>query len=373
MSNWPRRPGILFLAGVLLLAASCRKSEPPAPSASPEPPKPASTVVSAPSPAPASNAPAPEVAAALAAVSAPKPEPPAKVRLRVQWSEGVRYVYRFELEQHSTNTLAQAPRSTHEDLAMGLTYAVAGQGMAADNLRELKLDFLAYDVEIKVGGQTVMSFDSAPPGPAAPVPSACEPFKRVAGTSVGLILQANGGVQRLVGFDAWIKRVAGDGAEPAEQFLLQQFNEGFFRQLVDFGRGLSTNEVQVGETWPYRAEMPAGALGKLSLDSKVTFAGWETHDDRKLAVVEAHGTIQGEGKPEEPGPGAFWFEHGTVVSGSWIDPDAGTLLESTSAQQMRLGGQTAKPVRGQGRGGLFTSEIAQRVTLKLVESDTGKR
>jgi hypothetical protein len=311
------------------------------------------------------------VEAPTAPVESPatKPDPNPKVRLRIEWPAGGRSVYRFELEQHSTNTLAQAPKSTQEDLAMGITYAVTGQGPAADNLRELKLEFLAYDVEIKVGGQAVMSFDSAPIGKTNPVSSACAPFSRVAGTSVGLVLQPNGSVQRLVGFDAWMKQVASEGAEPAEQFLMQQFNEGFFRQLVDFGRGLSTNVVQVGDTWPYRTEVPAGALGTLTLDSKVVFEGWESHDDRKFAVVEAHGTIMGEGQPADPGPGSIWFEHGSVVSGSWIDPEMGVLVESTSAQQMRLGGQTANPARGKAGSGRFTSEISQRVTVKLVESE----
>ena len=370
-----RRPGVLFLASFILLAVSCRKPEQPAPSSQPDrpaPPKPVAMATTSSVPASAVTGAVARVPAAPAQAPAPNAEPDPRVRLRIEWPQGARYVYRFELEQHSTNTLAQAPKSTQEDLAMGITYAVTGQELTADSLRELKLDFLAYDVEIKVGGQTVMNFDSAPGVKAAPFRSASEPFSRIAGTALGVVLQPDGSVQRLVGFDVWMKRVGGDGAEPAEQFLLQQFNEGFFRQLVDFGRGLSTNTVKVGETWPYHTEVPAGALGKLTLDSKVVFEGWETHDDRRLAVVEAHGTIQGEGQPENPGPGAIWFERGSVVSGSWIEPESASLVESTSAQQMRLGGRTANPVRGQGGGGAFTSEIAQRVTVKLVETEPKK-
>jgi hypothetical protein len=364
---------LIILSSFLLLAGAsgCKKPEQPKPP--PEPPDPPRTELastqelSAAAPIPAAESNAPPVSAAVL----PLAQPPAGLLLRVKWPAGARYVYRMDLDQRSTNTLAHAPRPSEEALDMGLTYAVLVTQPAADLRCELEIEFLAYELEIKQGGKVVMSFDSLRAGPALAQGFAfTEPFSRIIGTKVRLLLQPDGSVREVLGLSDWVKSVARDAVEPAEQMLVQQFNEGFFRQIVEFGRGLPPDPVSAGASWPYHAEVPGGALGQMNLDSTITFRAIEEHDERKLAVLDSTGLIQSARAPAGQEAGAIWIERGSIKGTSWFDPGLGALVESLAEQQMRLSGRTASPAGKQLEGLPFTSDIGQRVTVKLVASET---
>jgi hypothetical protein len=353
------RTAAILAASALLFIAGCGRTEKPPPSAASEAPAP--IVAAAPQPSAPTDT----------RLDAPVPAPEPKVLLRVVWLPRGRAVYRFELEQHSTNAIANAPKSAQEDLSMGMTYAVSRHHDT--NVVRLDLQLLAFDIEVKVDGRALMRFDSEPGSNAPPLASLCEPFTRIAGTQLGLILAPDGSVASLTGFDEWTRRVAGERAEVAEQMIAQQFNEGFFRQMVAFGQGLPTHLVGIGDPWSYQTELNAGALGKLTINSTLVLRRWEKHEDRKLAVVETAGTIKGAGQPETPLPGAIWFEQGAVAGVSWFDLEAGRLVESTVTQQMHLAGITANAVAGPQSASRFTSQMGQRVTVKLVESEEKAR
>jgi hypothetical protein len=281
--------------------------------------------------------------------------------LKVTWPVGNRYVYRMELEQHSTNRMSDFPRTRDEDINLGVTYSVS-----VLNEHELDVQFLAYDLTMKIGGLVAITFDSAAPTPTGAIDPITAPFRKVAGSNLRLQIDPEGRTDRVVGLAEWVARVAGDAKGPAGDLLIQQFNEGFFRQIADFGRGLPTVPVQAGSSWPYRTELPAGGLGKIALDSTVTLTRWESHDQHRYAVLESKGSLKGvPGSTTNAVPGALSIASGTVAGQSWFDPDPGVLTESVVEQSMRLTGEVSAP---QGEAQKFTSDIGQKVTLKMVES-----
>lgn len=345
------RPGtVLLLALALFGLTSCRKDPPPVPAE----PAPERQVVN---PAPSEP---PAVAVETAKSTTPEP-----VRLSVQWPLGHRYVYRMDLTQRSTNALATAtaaPVPANEDVALGVTYALTVLGETPNGGRELEVEFLAYELQIKVAAETVISFDCLQnTGATNSIPP---PFRKLIGSKVRLQTDARGSMASVVDLKDWTTRLAGDATGPAGQMLVQQFNEGFFQQMISFGRGLPLEAVQMGQSWPYRAEMPAGALGKIVVDSVITLQRWADQEQQRYAVLEARGTLQGAGV--EPAAGGIVFDAGTVRSTSWFDPALGALVESTVEQTMRLKGEVPSP-EPDAPAAAFRSEVDQKVALKLVE------
>ena len=47
------------------------------------------------------------------------------VLLKVKWPVGARYVFRMDLDQHSTNRFPQMPQGMQQDVTMAMTYALS--------------------------------------------------------------------------------------------------------------------------------------------------------------------------------------------------------------------------------------------------------
>ena len=298
----------------------------------------------------------------------PAPKPAANLEkgvvLKVKWPVGNRYVYRMDLDQHTTNNVPQMPKPMQQDLTMAMTYAISVPKETANGGHELEMEFLANEMEIKVGGQTMMSFDSKEP-PAAGNPIA-EPLRKMIGSKVRMEVDADGKVQKVLNLDEWSNSLAGDGG-PAKGLLAQQFNESFFRQIAGFGIGLPDKAVDVGNTWPFQMDIPAGMMGKITLNSQITFKGWEDKEKHHCAVLQTTGTIKG-GPGQEMGPMRMTVDEGKITGTSWFDPDLGALIETVGDQAMHLkGDMPGAPGNAQPAAGGFTVDLGQKVTLKLVE------
>jgi hypothetical protein len=290
-----------------------------------------------------------------------------RVALKVKWPLGAQFLYRFDLEQHSTNTIAGTPQAAPEDVNVGLTYALAVLHAIASGGRELEIEFLAYDMAVKSGGQLVVGFDSSQSATNEtehPVPP---PFRKLIGSKLHLLADTTGKVTAVVGLHEWLTNLVGDPPGPAGQMLLQQLNEGFLQQLADFARGLPTNAVAVGESWPYQAEVPAGALGNIAVASTIALKSWETRDHRRFALIEAKGTLNGIPPQDSDGQGHWTLDAGTTASRTWFDPELGAPVESIVEQTMRLKGQLAVPAGAEAQASDVITDIGQKVTVKLIE------
>src|SRR5262249_21019439 len=147
---------------------------------------------------------------------------------------------------------------------------------------------------------------------------------------VRLLVNADGKVTQVIGLDEWQNALALDDAGPVGQGLAQQFNQGFFRQLADFGRSFSAKPVTVGETWPFVAEFATGATGKIGVDAKITMKGWEKHEQHQCAILDSRGTLKGT-PGDATGPMGKMTIDGSKFSGrSWFDPELGTMIDTVS-------------------------------------------
>jgi hypothetical protein len=180
-------------------------------------------------------------------------------------------------------------------------------------------------------------------------------------------LDGDGKVDRVVGLEPWLAQIVGNEQGPAEEMIRQQFNDGFFRQMADFGRSFPPNPVEVGDNWPYRAEVPAGALGTIQASTAISFLRLEPHEQHALAVLQGKGTLKGVPPPGRNSPGDLKLDQGTTSSTTWFDPADGDVIESVVEQSMRLSGEltgSGGPLAGPAT---FVSDIDQKVTVKLVE------
>ncbi len=341
----------LALASVLLLASSCKKASTPKPSTD----------------AAQSNRPVVPPPALLA--TGPPPVTVTNTRpgglLKVKWPVGARYVYRLELEQHSTNQFSEQPAPIVEHVAMGISYSLTVRNQNTNTGTNLELEFLAYELEMKEADKIALAYDSAPGATNQGPKDLGDSFRKLIGSKVQLEIDAQGKSGRAVDLEAWRKTLASDPPGPAQEILAQQFHEGFFQQITDFGKALPDKPVYVGDSWPYRVEVPAGALGTIAADSTITLARWQKTERDLFAVLETKGTLQGKPNPESPA--LLALDQGTVRGTSWFDPELGALVESAVEQSMRLRAQPPPTSDTNAPPQNFTSELSQRVSLKLVE------
>jgi hypothetical protein len=310
------------------------------------------------------------------ATAATKPEAaPAQdngVLLRAKWPVGNRYTYRLDLDQHVTNHIPQMPKPMQQDVTMGMTYALSVDQATANDGREISLEFLANEMEVKMGEQTVISFDSKESGKSDAQNPFAAPFRKMIGSKVKMLMNAKGEVEK-VAADEWRKSVTGDDPGGAGNMLAQQFNEGFFRQIVGYASTFPEKPVQVGDTWPHSMEVPAGPMGKITVESKVTFNKWEDHQNHHCAVLPSTGTFKGAGLEGSP-MGKMSIDEGKLTGTSWFDPELGALIESTSDQTMQLkGDMPGMPGGGNRPAASFTVEIGQRIALNLVDLAQAKK
>jgi hypothetical protein len=289
------------------------------------------------------------------------------VLLKVKWPVGNRYVCRMDLDQRSTNQFAQVPKPSEESLSFGVTYALCVLNDEPGGGVEVEVELLATEMELKVSGEVALHFDSTESPKDAAQERIAAKFQKLRDSRVRLLMGASGKVDQVVGHRDWAAHVAGAKPGALEQMLLQQFNEGFFRQLADFGRGLPEKAVQVGESWPFQTAFPAGSLGTITVDSTITLARQEDHDHRQLDVLDSQGVLFSTPAGNPSAPGSPSIESGTVSGTSWFDPEMGALVESSVVQSMRLKGELSDSSGEHKLPLRYTSDIDQTVTVKLVE------
>jgi hypothetical protein len=342
---------------LISLASACKKAEQPtAPAVKEDQAAPAQTPTAAPQ------------------ASAPAPDSGVAVVLKPKWPVGSRSVYRMETEQQSTNRVPQLPTPMQQRMRNTMTYALTVLKETLDGGREVELEILDNSLEIAMGGQTLMSFDSKKPAPAAAGPQdmIMGPFRKMAGSKVRLQFSPDGKLEEVLNLDEWIGSLTGGAQNPAGAMVAQQFNEDYFRQLAQFNTALPRERVAVGQTWPFETELSAGPMGKIKAEATTALKGVEEHEGRKCAVLETKGIFQGGSAPGAAPTGPVsnvTVEEGTLNSSAWFDPEEGALVESTTTQSMRLKG--AMP-GGASADAQFASAMTQTTRMKLVERTAAK-
>jgi hypothetical protein len=233
------------------------------------------------------------------------------------------------------------------------------------------MEFLSNEMEVKMGEQVVLSFDSKESGKNDAQNPISAPFRKMIGTKVRMEMNADGSVAK-VDLDDWQKSVVGDDPGGAGAMLSQQFNEGTFRQMAGWAMALPKKPVQVGDTWPFVLDVPAGPMGKITVDSKITFKGMEDRQQHHCAALASTGTFKGSGLEGSP-MGKMSINNGTLKGTSWFDPDLGAMVETVSDQLMVLKGDMPAQPGGNRPPASFTVELGQKIGLSLVELTEAKK
>src|SRR5262249_46675344 len=119
-----------------------------------------------------------------------------------------------------------------------------------------------------------------------------------------------------------------------------------------------------------KADFPTGRNGKISVDAKITLKGFENHEQHQCAVLESQGTFSGS-PGDDMGPiGNMKIDKGKATGKTWFDPELGAMVDSIADQSLRVKGEL--PGQGGANRAGFTSDISQKITVKLVESGKTK-
>jgi hypothetical protein len=340
------KPQPILLSCALALAVllgGCKKAESVAPA----------------QPAPKEKAAAPPAAPAAAAGDK---QP---ILLKVKWPVGARYVYRMDMDQHTTNRLPIFPKPMEQNVTVAMTYAVSVPKALPDDGRELEMEFLANEMEVKMGDQVLLSFDSKEPSANDAQNALLGPFRKMIGSKVHVQVDANGKVEKALDLEDWYKSMGDDKTAQGKALLTQQFNEGFFRQMLDYAHIFPDKPVRPGDSWPFQMEIPASG-GKIKVDAKISFTGWENRQDHRCVRLASKGKFSApEGLQALP-LGKMTLDDGQLNTISWFDPELGAMIEVESTQTMRLAGDMPAQAPGAG-GGKVVVQLGQKVTSNLAE------
>ena len=355
----PKFIPVVLTALLLATTVACTKDNAPAPKSS------TSTLQTPPKSA---GQPPQKSEASEARPEAPAVAKAGEMTLKVKWTPGKRLVYRMDLDQNITNNFPGMPKPMEQQVHMAMTYSLTPTKQLPTGGVELELEYVANEMEMKMGEQVMMSYDSKEGGKADQNPFVA-PFRKMVGSKLHLEINANGLVEKVVDMDAWIEKMSEGLEGPAKGMIGQQFNEGYFRQVADFGHGLPQKSVSVGENWTSEMQVPAGPLGQLKVDQKHTLTGMETHENRKTAAITSSGTMSSvAGGAKGGGPMQnMKMESGQVTARTWFDPEMGVLVETVSDQIMKLTGEIPSGPKSDKAAPKFAVDVGQKVTMKLVE------
>lgn len=283
--------------------------------------------------------------------------------LAIRWTLGERWMYRMDVHQQHRAKVPQMPKPMEQEVEMGLTYAVDVLTETDDGGRELELEFIAQEMDVTVGEQSVLSYDSKDAATGRTQDPLTQALRQVVGSKIRIQTRPDGQVDTLKNFAAWRTGVLEKAPDMARQMFDQTFHEGYIRELVNLGFGMPGKVLPLGGSWSVQQAVPAGPLGEVQLNSQNTLRGYVEREKTRCAVIDLKGTLS-TGTGGAPGPmGVVTIEKGAREGTLWLDLARGRVLESTNHETMQIRGTFP------GGGGGFTSQIQQTVRVKLV--DTG--
>jgi len=271
-----------------------------------------------------------------AATGAAKPAD-APVELKVKWPVGQRYLQRLVTSQDQQISAASLPEPVKQHIAQSQDVALTVTKELEDGGREVELAFTATKMEITMGGQTVMGFDSKS-DPAQDSDNRLAPvFRKLGEMRLKLFTNRKGAVEKVEGLKEFAEKVGSDAPPELQGMLQAMLSEDNIKHMGAIPEGLPDKPVKIGERWPWKQEISLGPVGKFIITLQITFKGWEDRDQRRCAVLEHIGTIT-----SPPGAGAAGAQMTMNVTGgdtkgrTLFDPQLGMAVESTAEQKMSM-------------------------------------
>lgn len=290
----------------------------------------------------------------------------APVELRMKWPVGARYVYRMDMVQAGDMTIPGQPAPMKQETNISQEFALAVLKDRPEGGQEVELEFLSQAMEMKMAGTTAMKFDSKTPvSPTSPENPAMAPMRKLIGLKLKYLTNAQGQMDKIEGVDAMLAKMTEDS--PATAGMLKgMFNEEQMKQMIQSVQ-LPSKPVKLGESWPAKMDIPMAGMGRMTLDSTMTFKQMEQRDGRACAVLQQKGTISSSGGGAVAGGPTIEMEKGDMEGTTWFDPAVGALIETKGQQKMKMNVGAPNP-GAPGEKINMAMDMNQTIGMKLIEA-----
>ena len=298
------------------------------------------------------------------------------VTLKVKWPVGSRYTQRMDMKGDTQTTMPLNPKPMAQKVSLNQEYRVTVLAERPKGGRDLELEFESTEIDVTMNGKPVLNLDTRAEADPGESRAALSGFRQLIGAKIKMLLDESNRVEKVEGMQDFTAK-AMTGSNPQGRAMMQSlFNEDYFKQLVDFQRGLPSKPVKVGESWPIKMDITAPVLGVLTMDMNYTFKGWEQREKRKCVALDFSGTMASKGDGGTgPNGMTMKLESGTLSGRSWFDPELGHPVETVFNQDMlmhmsvpmqrsRSSTNTAVPALTSQN---ITNNTKQQVVLKLVD------
>lgn len=284
--------------------------------------------------------------------------PTGPIDLTAKWQVGKRYLQRMEMVQTqeiSVPNLSQSIKqvvSQNQDIAFTALKELAGGG------KELEMEIVSQKMEVKMGDQALMKFDStADPKEDGNNPVAAA-FRNILRIKVKFLTDAAGAIQKVENYKAFLDQATSKGSTEVQSMLKNMLSEENIKRMGLAAPGLPGKPVQVGDTWPSQVDLDLGSMGKISINMNSVFKGWEAKGKAQCALLEHSGSITNQpGKDKDSIK--MTVENGHSSGRIWYDPSLGMVSEVVANQDMVMKMNAASQNA--------TIRLAQQVTTRLVE------
>lgn len=259
---------------------------------------------------------------------------PDTVDLTMKWPVGKRLVTRVtvnQTQQISTGAAGAMNQQMTQEQEVGLDVL----RKLDDGGHELGLVFLAMKMDLKMGGASLMSYDSKKKTFGSVDPLA-DTMDRLMETRLKMRTDAKGEVTQVEGVQELLDSLSGGGNPMVGQILKGMFTEDSLKQMSGLPQGIPGKPVKLGDSWPVEIKMAMGPLGKLTIDMNYTFSGWEDHDGLRCVVLDYTGSISSEAGNDPNAQMALEITDGTMKGKSWFDPEAGLVRDTAGEQSMNM-------------------------------------
>jgi Family of unknown function (DUF6263) len=246
---------------------------------------------------------------------------------------GKQYSHEITFDQNSEMALGGAPQTMQLMMTQGFTLSAEKAG--PEGGVELELKFTSIKVSTKMGGREMMGFDSVTDVNKDPGDLTVGVLRRVIGAHVRFLTDANGKIEKMEGYKEFMDKLTAGTPQSMQMMFEGMFREEMLRQFGAGAEVLPDKAIKPGDTWPHTKETISEVLGKVSTQSKFTFAGWEQHGGKNCAVVTSTGDMMSIAPPGT-NSNVTTIENGKLKSKFWFDPAVGTILENTGEQTMDI-------------------------------------
>jgi hypothetical protein len=283
--------------------------------------------------------------------------PQGPVELKLKWNVGKQYNEQMTMTQNMEMAVPGNPDPMHQQMELKQNYALSVLKERAEGGVVLELKFVSQKMSSKMDGKEMMSFDSTSSPSSDGANPAAATFRKIIGAHVRFLVDANGKIDKVEGYDDFINQISGSAAPEAQLMVKSMFNEDTLKQFGARGQGLPDKPVKVGDTWPNHIEVANGPMGTLKMNMNYKFAGWEQHDGKNCVLLTYTGDMVIKAATNNPAMNMS-IENGAIEGKSWFDPALGTTVDGAADQSMTL--------KMNMQGKTTSSIMKQKITMKLV-------